>query len=148
MHEIQKNVGKRVFEQAARGKLPDPATLLSQQEIVSLKRRIFAMKRDTLPPIITHNLVDDANDPVLNHLRGVRLFNHPTDRVFLFYFILFYFILFYFILFYFILFYFIIYLLFLMFSFFSFFVFILYFFIFLFIYLFFIIFFIFLYFIF
>ena len=46
-----------------------------------MKRRIFALKRDGLPPIVTHNMVDDSNDPILNHIRRVQLFNRSEDRV-------------------------------------------------------------------
>ena len=49
--------------------------------MVVLKRRIFALKRDTLPPVVTHNMVDDVNDPILKHLRRVQLYNRPQDRV-------------------------------------------------------------------
>jgi len=63
------------------GKIPDTKDLLSQEDMVLLKRRIFALKRDTLPPIVTHNMVDDANDPILKHLRRANLFNRPQDRV-------------------------------------------------------------------
>jgi glycogen(starch) synthase len=43
-------------------------TLLSAEDQVLLKRRIFALKRSLYPPIVTHNMVDDANDPVLNQI--------------------------------------------------------------------------------
>jgi hypothetical protein len=56
-------------------------TLLSAEDQVLLKRRIFALKRSLYPPIVTHNMVDDANDPVLNQIRRVKLFNSPSDRV-------------------------------------------------------------------
>jgi len=39
------------------------------------------MKRHNLPPIVTHNMVNDAEDPVLAQLRRCQLFNHPSDRV-------------------------------------------------------------------
>ncbi|KAF7361206.1 Glycogen [starch] synthase [Mycena sanguinolenta] len=55
--------------------------LLSDEDLVLLKRRIFALKRNSLPPITTHNMADDANDPILNQIRRVRLFNDATDRV-------------------------------------------------------------------
>ncbi len=54
---------------------------MSEQDHVLLKRRIFALKRSALPPIVTHNMNDDANDPILNELRRLQLFNHPSDRV-------------------------------------------------------------------
>ena len=48
---------------------------------MALKRRIFALKRNALPPVTTHNMVDDAADPILNQIRRVRLFNQSSDRV-------------------------------------------------------------------
>ncbi|KAJ2827349.1 glycogen synthase isoform 1, partial [Coemansia furcata] len=37
--------------------------------------------RDSLPPIVTHNMVSDNEDPVLSQLRAVHLFNNDDDRV-------------------------------------------------------------------
>jgi len=48
---------------------------------VQLKRRIFALKRNSLPAVTPHNLADDPNDPILNQIRRVRLFNASHDRV-------------------------------------------------------------------
>ena len=46
-----------------------------------LKRRIFALKRDSLPAVVTHNMADDGSDPILNQIRSVQLFNSSQDRV-------------------------------------------------------------------
>lgn len=46
-----------------------------------LKRRIFALKRNSLTPIVTHNMAADANDPILNQIRRVKPFNDLHDRV-------------------------------------------------------------------
>ncbi|KAJ7575906.1 glycogen synthase-domain-containing protein [Mycena floridula] len=54
---------------------PIPETLLTPEDIVLLKRRVFALKRNSLPPVTTHNMADDANDPILNQIRCVRLWN-------------------------------------------------------------------------
>jgi glycogen synthase len=62
-------------------KIPSPEELLSEEDKVALKRRIFALKRNALPPVTTHNMTDDANDPVLSQIRRVRLFNSSSDRV-------------------------------------------------------------------
>lgn len=61
--------------------IPTPDELLSEEDQVLLKRRIFALKRNSLPPIVTHNMADDANDPVLSQIRRVKLFNNGHDRV-------------------------------------------------------------------
>ncbi|EJD00648.1 uncharacterized protein FOMMEDRAFT_170015 [Fomitiporia mediterranea MF3/22] len=39
--------------------------LLSEQDKVLLKQRIFALKRNSLPPVTTHNIADEAHDPIL-----------------------------------------------------------------------------------
>lgn len=64
-----------------RGRMPDSSKLLGEAELVLLKRRIFAMKRDNLPPVVTHNMVDDENDPIITHLRRINLCNRKEDRV-------------------------------------------------------------------
>ncbi|KAI0028529.1 glycogen synthase [Vararia minispora EC-137] len=84
--EIQNRVGARLFDFASRSngefsKIPPPEELLSEEDKVALKRRIFALKRNALPPVTTHNMADDAADPVLNQIRRVRLFNSSNDRV-------------------------------------------------------------------
>ena len=61
--------------------LPTPDDLLSEEDKVLLKRRIFALKRNALPPVTTHNMADDHNDPILNQIRRVKLFNNSHDRV-------------------------------------------------------------------
>ncbi|KAI0919793.1 glycogen synthase isoform 1 [Taiwanofungus camphoratus] len=84
--EIQHRIGVRLFEHAIRsngehGTAPTPEDLLSEEDKVLLKRRIFALKRNALPPVTTHNMADDANDPILNQIRRVQLFNSGADRV-------------------------------------------------------------------
>ncbi|ETW76420.1 glycosyltransferase family 3 protein [Heterobasidion irregulare TC 32-1] len=84
--EIQNRIGTRLFDIAARSngdfsKFPSADELLSEEDKVLLKRRIFALKRHGLPPVTTHNMADDANDPILNQIRRVKLFNNSYDRV-------------------------------------------------------------------
>ncbi|KAI6017854.1 glycosyltransferase family 3 protein [Pisolithus marmoratus] len=72
--EVQKRIGDRLFDHAARyngeGKFElAPPDLISTEDQVLLKRRIFALKRGSLPPIVTHNMADDANDPILKQIR-------------------------------------------------------------------------------
>jgi glycogen(starch) synthase len=85
--EIQHRIGQRLFERTARyngepGKeVPDADTLLSAEDKILLKRRVFALRRNSLPPVVTHNMADDSNDPILNQIRRVQLFNRSSDRV-------------------------------------------------------------------
>ncbi|KAF7800356.1 hypothetical protein EIP86_011606, partial [Pleurotus ostreatoroseus] len=84
--EIQNKIGARLFDHAMRSNgehatLPTPDDLLSDEDKVLLKRRIFALKRNALPPVTTHNMADDSADPILNQIRRVQLFNSSNDRV-------------------------------------------------------------------
>uniref|UniRef100_A0A915DFE9 Glycogen [starch] synthase n=1 Tax=Ditylenchus dipsaci TaxID=166011 RepID=A0A915DFE9_9BILA len=60
----KRKLGNRMFDACVRGHIPDMEEL-----------------SDSLPPICTHNMVDDANDLVLNAFRKCHLFNNEHDRV-------------------------------------------------------------------
>lgn len=81
IHDIQVKIGKRMYETCLSGELPEAEDLLLKEETVRLKRCIYASHRSTLPPITTHNIVNDNADPVLNALRRCSLFNDSHDRV-------------------------------------------------------------------
>ncbi len=78
---IKDQIGERLFPAAAAGKTPDLNTLVDDYWSLRLKRTIHAWKRDALPSIVTHDLVDDTKDQVLNQLRGCHLWNQPHDPV-------------------------------------------------------------------
>ncbi|KAL5614511.1 hypothetical protein BROUX41_004614 [Berkeleyomyces rouxiae] len=82
---IEKGIGRRIFERSLKwhdgDPMPDEKELITSQDRVLLRRRLFAMKRHTLPPIVTHNMHGDSEDPILNQLRRVQLFNQSSDRV-------------------------------------------------------------------
>ncbi|XP_028395807.1 glycogen [starch] synthase-like [Dendronephthya gigantea] len=79
--ELQDKIGKKIFESALGGELPVAETLLSSGDLIKLKRCIYAAQRGSLPPVVTHNVVNDAADQILNHIRRCRLFNNDEDRV-------------------------------------------------------------------
>lgn len=61
--------------------MPNPDDMMTKDEIVKIKRCMYSLQRDTMPPITTHNVVDDPNDPVLNAIRRCKMFNTVHDRV-------------------------------------------------------------------
>lgn len=89
--DVQKAMGRRLSEwcqnpnhsqrPGVQMELPGLDELLKPSDRVLLKRRMFALKRDSLPPIVTHNMVDDSTDPILNQVRACQLFNRKEDRV-------------------------------------------------------------------
>ncbi|GBP56651.1 Glycogen synthase [Eumeta japonica] len=81
INDIQQKIGKRMYDICLRGHLPEASDLLLKEDTVRLKRCIYALQRDGLPPVTTHNVVDDWSDPVLNSVRRCELFNTVHDRV-------------------------------------------------------------------
>ncbi|XP_033751719.1 glycogen [starch] synthase-like [Pecten maximus] len=81
VQHVQNQIGKRMFEICLRGNLPNGEDILLQDDVVKLKRCIYTAQRHNLPPISTHNVVDDWNDQVLKALRRCKLFNNRDDRV-------------------------------------------------------------------
>ncbi|MEN7549370.1 glycosyltransferase [Rapidithrix thailandica] len=82
--EIQHQVGEKLFYAAAASldhRLPNLSEFVDDYMRLRLRRTLQSWKSDSLPPIVTHNLVNDAEDEVLNFLRNANLINYPDDRV-------------------------------------------------------------------
>jgi glycogen(starch) synthase len=79
--QIQEQMGARLFHNAAIGKIAGTTELMDEDDRVRLKQAIHAWRSGRQPPIVTHDLLDDANDAVLKHLRHRMMFNSPDDPV-------------------------------------------------------------------
>uniref|UniRef100_A0AAX7TF22 Glycogen [starch] synthase n=1 Tax=Astatotilapia calliptera TaxID=8154 RepID=A0AAX7TF22_ASTCA len=64
-----------------RGQIPDLNNILDRDDFTIMKRAIYATQRHSLPPVTTHNMLDDSADPILSNIRRVGLFNSRNDRV-------------------------------------------------------------------
>ncbi|MEO9968078.1 MAG: glycosyltransferase [Reichenbachiella sp.] len=81
---IMKQVKERLFQAAATDtnhRLPELNTMVDDYWKLRYRRTIQSWKSDRLPSVVTHNLVNDAGDPVLNFLRSSNLLNHESDKV-------------------------------------------------------------------
>jgi glycogen(starch) synthase len=79
--DIKEQMGHNLFMGVARGRMPGAQEILTDDDSVRLKRVMHAYRTGRQPTIVTHEMVDDAGDPVLKHLRHRQLFNHPEDPV-------------------------------------------------------------------
>jgi glycogen(starch) synthase len=79
--EMQEQMGRRLFQSAATGRIPTYQELLPDDAQVRLKRAMHAWRSSRQPTIVTHDLVDDAGDPILKHLRHRGMFNAADDPV-------------------------------------------------------------------
>lgn len=81
---IKEQIGsKLLFESIARtdNRLPELKEFVDDYWRLRYRRTLQSWKSDNLPPIVTHNLHDDASDEILNFLRTSNLLNHESDRV-------------------------------------------------------------------
>lgn len=81
LSELEEGLTKKILPIVAAGHLPQYEDLLPNEFQVRLKRAMHARRTNRLPAIVTHDMQDDADDPILNHLRHRHLFNEPTDPV-------------------------------------------------------------------
>jgi glycogen(starch) synthase len=80
-HAIAHQIEERLFVSASMGKYPDMDELVDDYWRLRLRRLMHVWKTKSMPTIVTHDLVDDQNDEVLNQLRSCQLFNQPSDPV-------------------------------------------------------------------
>ena len=81
---IQRQVGDALFFEAASTmdfKLPDLRNYVDDYWKLRYRRTIQSWKSGKLPSVVTHNLVDDHQDEVLNFVRGANMVNREDDRV-------------------------------------------------------------------
>jgi glycogen(starch) synthase len=81
IREMESSLGQRILSVAARGKMPTFEDVFTDEFQVRLKRSIIARKSNQWPPVVTHEMWNDAEDPVLRHLRHRNLVNAPGDPV-------------------------------------------------------------------
>ncbi len=83
--EIKEQVGKRLYTKitSANGayEFPDLREMVDDYLRLKLRRNVQGWKTKLLPKIVTHTLLDDGKDEILNFLRMANLINHQHDRV-------------------------------------------------------------------
>lgn len=79
--EVEDAMGKRLLKSAVNGRIPTVQELIPEDAQVRLKRAMHVWRSTRWPSIVTHDLMDDAGDPVLKHLRYRRMFNSADDPV-------------------------------------------------------------------
>lgn len=81
---IQKEIGKKLFYAAASStdfKLPPLREFVDDYWSLRYRRTLQTWKTHNLPSVVTHNLVNDQKDEILQFLRTSNLVNNAHDRV-------------------------------------------------------------------
>lgn len=80
-HTVKEKFGKKLYDALLKGQIPDMNAILDRDDFTIMKRAIYATQRHSLPPVTTHNMLDDSKDPILSNVRRIGLFNSRNDRV-------------------------------------------------------------------
>lgn len=78
---ISEEMSRRLMRTVSQGRMPMMDDFLDEYARVRLKRLIHAFHSGPPPTIVTHDLENDADDPILRHLRQRNLCNHESDPV-------------------------------------------------------------------
>ena len=78
---IQEQFGERLFMNVATNKNVPYEEMVDDYWRLRLRRLMHEWRAKRPPTIVTHDLVDDANDEILVQLRQRQLFNLPSDPV-------------------------------------------------------------------
>ena len=81
---IERQIGDRLFNYAASNsdfKLPNMGEFVDDYWQLRYRRNLQSWKTHILPSVVTHNLVHDQTDEILNFLRSAHLINNAHDRV-------------------------------------------------------------------
>jgi len=83
--EIKEQVGKRLYTKITSDNgnflFPDLSEMVDDYLRLKLRRNVQGWKSNLLPKVVTHTLVDDAKDEILNFLRTAHLVNNRHDKV-------------------------------------------------------------------
>lgn len=83
--DLQANLGRQLFYNVVSKKdssgLPNLNEMLDEHLSLKLRKTVRTWSRNNMPPIITHDLVDEEKDPIMNFLKTSRLLNFREDKV-------------------------------------------------------------------
>jgi glycogen(starch) synthase len=82
--KIKEQVGERLLIESAASpsdKMPDLKPLVDDYWRMRYRRAMQSFHVNRLPLVVTHNMVDNDKDEVLNFVRTANLLNHEHDRV-------------------------------------------------------------------
>lgn len=81
---IQNQIGKRLFYESTirtDNQLPNLNEFVDEYWKLRYRRTIQSWKRKGNPPVVTHNLVNEAQDDIVSFLNTSKLLNSPKDPV-------------------------------------------------------------------
>ncbi len=81
---IEHEVAEKLFDHATSKKdhgIPELGEFIPDYSRLRYKRTLQSWSSDKLPPVVTHNLIDEDKDELMNSVKNLQLFNNEHDRV-------------------------------------------------------------------
>ncbi len=78
---LKDQLGERLFKSVAAGQMPDLNNLVDEYWRLRLRRNMQSWRTARLPYVVTHDMLDNEHDEVLNQLRATNLINRAEDPV-------------------------------------------------------------------
>lgn len=75
------NIKDNLIYTTVRKRMPTIEDIFNKNFLYELKKKILSFGRKGEPPLVTHDLYDEGNDPILNSFRKLGLLNRKEDRV-------------------------------------------------------------------
>lgn len=83
--DVQKSLAKIYFEKMISSKngvdICDMTQLVDDFKMIRLRRNLKSWRTNNMPPVVTHNLVDEGKDPIMNFLKVSKMLNFAEDKV-------------------------------------------------------------------
>lgn len=83
--DIQANLSKKLFYNVVSKRdgavIPPLNDMLDEYMSLKLRKTVRTWSKNNMPPIITHDLIDEGNDQVMNFLKTANLLNFKEDKV-------------------------------------------------------------------
>lgn len=82
---IQENLAQKLFYAITSNEkgfvMPDLNHLIDDYQVLTLRTNFQSWRTKRLPAVVTHNLVNEQGDPVMNYLKYNGMLNFPHDKV-------------------------------------------------------------------
>lgn len=83
--DVQRSVAKSFFQKMVTSKngfeLPDLNQLVDDYKFIRLRKNLKSWQTHNMPPVVTHHLIDEGKDPIMNFLKVSRMLNFAEDKV-------------------------------------------------------------------
>ncbi len=83
--QLQNQLANKIFYKIAANEkgfvMPDLNTMIDDYMVLRLRTNLQSWRTKRLPPVVTHNLINEWSDPIVNFLKNYNMMNYVHDKV-------------------------------------------------------------------